>query len=694
MQNVLESKSILAKLMATENIHIEQRNVRTAAFNVKDRILVVPILDKNISAVQYDLFMGHEVGHALYTPIEGCVKEHQLKLNSGICNVIEDVRIERKIKYKYPGLRNSFVKAYRELYEKDFFSTQGADLQQMNFIDRINLHSKVGTNLGIKFNPIERELLREIENTETYDDVLDVAAKVQAYMQQQIEEQQKQMNSEPDEESEETDDDFDFDMELESDESNSDDYEEYEHEDLNSPLSSEKNYGVNIDKEMGSRTDESFKKNQEQLFESDGSSTIYVNVPKIDLNDFVVDYKEFMNRYKVYDNSGIDTKGFLKIRQETNKAVQYLAKEFELRKNAEQMKRASVAKTGELNMSKVFSYKFNDDIFKKMTIVPDGKSHGLVLLLDWSGSMSNHIGNTIKQLLALVMFCKKVNIPYEVYTFVEGNKDGITNMKLFGKHKQDDLICSGMTLFNVLSSRMSALEFTYCASALTLFGRNPRFAPRWMWMSGTPLNEAIIAMNEVIPKFQKDNRLQIVNLAILSDGDGHTIREKMDWDPEQNREFVSHIRNNSSKVRVYITDPVTKHQLTNNPNSSISQSDGRAQTSTLVKLLKARTGCNVIGFYILKGREFARECCKFFPTSSNFELMKMEFRKNKYCIATNAGFDEYYLLRSEAMNTEEDTEFEVKENATTRGLVSAFKKYAGARVSNRVVLNRFIGLIA
>ena len=35
-----------------------------------------------------------------------------------------------------------------------------------------------------------------------------------------------------------------------------------------------------------------------------------------------------------------------------------------------------------------------------------------------------------------------------------------------------------------------------------------------------------------------------------------------------------------------------------------------------------------------------------------------------------------------------------QENATTRGLVSAFTKYTNGRVTNRVLLNRFIGLIA
>jgi hypothetical protein len=112
---LIDSKSLLAKLMATENLTVEHRNVRTASFDVKNRILVIPTLDKNLSAALYDLFTGHEVGHALYTPMEGMLEAKRQKVNMNVTNVVEDCRIERKIKYKYPGLKLPFLKAYQEL---------------------------------------------------------------------------------------------------------------------------------------------------------------------------------------------------------------------------------------------------------------------------------------------------------------------------------------------------------------------------------------------------------------------------------------------------------------------------------------------------------------------------------------------------------------------------------------------------
>jgi len=157
---LIESKSLLAKLMATENLTVEQRQVPTAQFDVKNRILTLPILDNDISGYLYDLLCGHEVGHALYTPEEGIRKALELKLSMSLMNVLEDSRIERKIKNKYPGIRASFVRGYSELIAKDFFGTAGVDMNTLNFIDRVNLFCKGGPTQGIKFNEEETSLLK------------------------------------------------------------------------------------------------------------------------------------------------------------------------------------------------------------------------------------------------------------------------------------------------------------------------------------------------------------------------------------------------------------------------------------------------------------------------------------------------------------------------------------------------------
>ena len=64
-----EIKGNLARLLATENLVVEHKTTETAYFNVDTRVLVLPKWDK-ASDVVYDMLVGHEVGHALFTPNE------------------------------------------------------------------------------------------------------------------------------------------------------------------------------------------------------------------------------------------------------------------------------------------------------------------------------------------------------------------------------------------------------------------------------------------------------------------------------------------------------------------------------------------------------------------------------------------------------------------------------------------------
>lgn len=713
---LLQTKSLLAKLMATENLHIEQRRVETAMFNVKTRVLTVPILDEEVEDFIYDLFMGHEVGHALYTPFEDWVEAQVAEVQKSILNVVEDSRIERKIKYKYPGLRNSFVKAYKNLDEKNFFSTKGLDLNKLNFIDRVNLHQKVGAGLNIHFTDFERSLLTEVESTEKFEDVITVSKKIQKYMEDEVknqveqEERQKQKIkvkvTQGDEEDNNSSDGFDYDpendeievefegqfkkpSELKDDAQPANDDGEGSKitsmSDSNSELEKAINSAIEkaIEERVRSFTDEAYKENEKTLYHQGSGQYSYINLPTFDVDKAVFDYKALYKLYKE-DYNYIDTQQFNKIRSDSNKVVSYLVKEFELRKNAEQSKRTTVAKTGELDMGKVFSYQFSEDIFRKISITPGGKSHGLVMFLDWSGSMHNHLENTVKQLISLVLFCKKVNIPYEVYSFTDESIQEYSTYQ--NTNDEGDLQMGQISLLNVLSSRMSAADFTYACSALVHMSRER--TPDWMRLGSTPLNETISLAMEIIPAFQKKNNLQIVNTVFLTDGDANCTRSVYEEKDEHGYKRTRYIPNYSSNV-IVLRDKKSKNEVTVRLSG---RSYGAEFTHGFIKLLKEKTKCNIVGFYIASGREFNNAAEKWYERSEVGNA-KESFRKNNFAVLKDSGFDEYYFLRSNKLDTDEE-EFEVKENVTQRGLISAFSKYAGSKVENRVVLNRFISMIA
>ena len=162
-----EVKGTLAKLLATENLTVEHRKVTTAYFDVQKRVLCLPIW-KTASNTVYDLLVGHEVGHALYTPNKGLDG-----VNKGFVNVLEDVRIEKMMKETYPGLRKSFFQGYKELWNDDFFGVNNEDISKLPFIDRINLFYK--GNPEIQFTEEEQVYVDRAANTKTFEDVLKLA---------------------------------------------------------------------------------------------------------------------------------------------------------------------------------------------------------------------------------------------------------------------------------------------------------------------------------------------------------------------------------------------------------------------------------------------------------------------------------------------------------------------------------------
>ena len=177
IQTKNSNKDILAKLMATENITVIHKSVPTAYFDVKSRTLCCPIMKEDMSSELYDLFMGHEVSHALNTPVDGWHDKVSDKGQTykGYLNVIEDVRIEKMIKAKYPGLRKSFYTGYSELTSMNFFGTKGKDLQELNLIDRINLSYKIGSFAQIEFSQDEQVYIDRCESLVTFEDVLSLA---------------------------------------------------------------------------------------------------------------------------------------------------------------------------------------------------------------------------------------------------------------------------------------------------------------------------------------------------------------------------------------------------------------------------------------------------------------------------------------------------------------------------------------
>ena len=505
----VKDKSTLVKLLAEEDLTVSYQKVSTASFNPNTREVVLPIWKDKSESVM-DMMSLHEVGHALYTPVSLLEDGHKKNVKHSFLNVLEDVRIEKMIQDKYLGSRKVFKTAYTELLEKDFFGINGKDLSKLNLIDRINMHYKNVPN--VPFNDDELEWVQKANETKTSDDVLNLAIELQEWMYAN----QKETESDdmfkldiamPDEKSEDTDGEN-----SESDDSNSSEDGDQESEDTNGSGDSDSDSdsedekdsddksdngksseGVDLEDKQEQKTkgyskgtghddsdfdgieamtDDNYQKRQHESVDENAKEIIHLNIPKVNLKEIIVDYKvvnDDLSKHYKSKCQGYESntkymewieKDIVDFKNEQKQTISYMVKEFEMRKAADLYKRSTVSKTGSLNMDKLHGYSYNEDIFLKMNVEPGATNHGLVMFVDWSGSMHDNFYNTIKQTLNLVWFCERVKIPFEVYGFTNGysNRDDTIKNTKIQKRKQNDIIINELRLLNMLSSRANKHE--------------------------------------------------------------------------------------------------------------------------------------------------------------------------------------------------------------------------------------------
>ena len=107
----LDTKSQLAKLIATENIEVQHNNVKTASFDTLNRILTLPTF-KEQSGDVYDMLIAHECSHALWTPADGWKSIASDNSLRSYVNVLEDCRIDKKIQKRYPGVVKNYINGF------------------------------------------------------------------------------------------------------------------------------------------------------------------------------------------------------------------------------------------------------------------------------------------------------------------------------------------------------------------------------------------------------------------------------------------------------------------------------------------------------------------------------------------------------------------------------------------------------
>ena len=706
----IAQKTMVAKLMATENVHIEHRKTSTALFDPVNRILYLPIW-KDMHGFMYDHLGGHEVGHALYTPAEGwhdAVVNDDRKNFKTFLNVVEDIRIEKKVLRKYPGLRKSFIQGFDELLKRDFFGIADRDINALPFVDRLNVYSKSQYEMDILFSDEEKIIIEKAKQLETWEQVLEFTNELYEYSK---DEQQQLQYEDEFEYSFEEQDSFDAYDELESfdvDGTELEDYEDPSKENVLNRRKADKHGESQFDPDC--ITDKNYRMNENSLLDDSSKEYKYFSYPEPNLNDIITPYHIVHRGMQIYSAPHMIPIGNEEVRIFKNKNEKYislLAKEFEMRKAAKTYSKNKISETGDIDVSKLASYKFDDNIFAKITKIPRGKSHGLVLLLDYSGSMSNNMEGSIEQILVLALFCRKVNIPFVVYSFgnssksfYEDKKQSIDYSKCFSTN-ENELIFGGVQLREYLNSQMNNATFTKCFRNMMLLKKSYSqnfYRPPSEYLSSTPLTNSIVALVPIMKEFKQKNNLDITNLIIVHDGDSDYINQYSTGNggykflqPHNENTFIVD-KKNKLQYRIRDTDEIFE---------------------TTLNWFTKVTGSKIFGFYILNSSSRSAIAQKYHSQSGDsfygssyrrhkyylndgrdISTIVKEFSKTKFLISYNRGYDKFFFVSGGKNLVTEQEELEVTGKITNTKLKTAFMKMNKKKQVSRVLISKFIEGIA
>ena len=695
----LEVKGTLAKLLATEDIVVEHRPVETAQFDVDNRVLTLPIWDASNNII--DVLVSHEVGHALFTPNVDPVCEAPKQ----ILNITEDVRVEKLMKRKYLGIGKSFYRGYKELNDMDFFELD--DLDTYNLADKINLHFKIGAFLGVKFTPQEQEIVNVVEKSETFEDAIAAAEALYNFCKQE-------------QEREDTGEEGDWMDELYDSQSSVDSSGDST-VDNNSPVpdssssdamedrssSSPSDTGVD-DSDVTVETQKNLGGNLQKITQQPVRSNVYIQKPHMipdeiivrneEISDFCEEFWDTIYAEPLDKTSYLNEidESLLQYKRDAEKEVNYLVKEFECRKSADAYARASTSRTGVLDTEKLHTYKFNEDVFKRISVLPDGKNHGLLFLLDWSGSMHSCMGATVKQLLNLVWFCKKVNIPFRVYGFT--NCYFTEEVTKYYRKSEDSLIKEPKRNEIWIDKSYRLLEFLSSEGSVKQFERQVKNfwrlsmamskdvnhyldIPQRYHLSGTPLDTSLIVLHEIIPQFKKKYDLQKVQTIILTDGESEPIGYGQETENPRTLDRKL-FKRQLKRSGVFLRDRKlgTTYELK-------EWLDG---TGVYIQYLQdSFPDVNFIGIRLTTNGDF-NKMLRWHQIDDS--KLREKWVRNKSVSMKVNNYTKHFYINTKGLGDE--VEFNPPEEATKAQIRSAFKKSLNQSKFNRKILSEFVELVA
>ena len=784
-------QSMLAKLLAKENITVRFGNYQTAFFEPKNRVLGMPMWNVESKQVS-DLLVGHEVGHALYTPQDGIERftKRFPDIPFDICNVIEDVRIERMIQNTYPGLVHSFREGYRSFVAKDLFKIKWVDLSKLSVADRINLHAKIGHIVDVPLSAEERVIYSAAYSAETFDDVLNICQELYNLVEKSQQSQGEDETPQPDKSEDNQEqqgqsgaskqrgersekpksNDTDADADSKSDDSSESASDKSESEtqskgnksdskgdesesksestpksksDRSAPEDDGSDDGSDTPKSAGSKSSENkssdakseyspkmadnFAATHQRAFDKgtvemqEKICATQVNAPTTaqmlkavtPIKKVLESRRSDVDYDKIMSDSSLN-EAYHKFRDSTKKHVQILIKEFERRKAAYQYSRARRSTNGTLDVNRLHSYKYEDQIFRSVTTLAEAKNHGMAFFIDYSGSMGGTIGSVIEQTIQLVTFCKAVNIPFVVYGFTSGYD--------FHENHNDTVYAPGYSIefdsvnvFEILNSSLKKTEYDKCIKemyAMSWYRRSHArglsscvlFRSNYEIFGGTPLIETVLIASELVKRFRAEHNVQKMSTTFLTDGDPCLMRMHDNTIDKRYRKNTESYGRHGLEMRF------------GGENIQWTYSQPKNAMASVIRAFRNITQSTVIGYFIADNlrsfkshsidalRNTNRTVDSWSDAAEKFKNLSREIRANDgvFAIKNGGGYDMFFAFYGRNnLTIANDDEFNTKidmdsldSTAAQNKLAKEFTKFSSSRKSSRIFLHRFAEMVS
>ena len=702
------SLSILARALATENLTFAfDPAAQTASFDVKNRHLIMPVWD--VSDSLQTMLVAHEISHALWTPNEEserllaeAEKEgYNVKFLHRIANMIEDVRIEKKMKEKYPGTRRDFFLGYKEIVDRDTFGFSKMDFDKMGVVNRLNVHFKWGVPgfLGIHLTSMEQEIANRVDAVETFPDVIALAKEL--YDHEAIQ-QEKQDFLEKEEDGGETGD--------PSDKKGDDEVPAEGKPDRNRDL-------TDLSTCLSRQTGKGYE-----------YPTITLS-PVNNFRDQIGTTDTLLEQYEKYSSDmPLNLDEYRRYVKESDAFVRQLVAQFERRKAADEIRKERPKQTGNLNLDRLHQYRTHDDIFLSKIIKQDGKNHGIVFLLDLSGSMGTIINECFHQVAQLIWFCERAKIPFEVFGFTDGylpddyelSREELTKWVkdtgnyggfVFSKSakykqvKKHQPSFGDAKLFCLASSRDSAGKRERLLAYLwETYVRKTRASI--IRFGNTPTVECMILATQFMQEWVTDNNVQIPTLMLVTDGDPNCIYvDDAHYSYFVNDKIVLTVNNEMTGTIHRMTGKDQCHSL---PNAVIGTMLDSLRTTLNVRCVGMFVGPKTFGdhtyrTFCLSQRDYINlqtdrnnpnyDYSGTLSDSPRFLAAKEAYNNgallaNPLCYP---GYDAFFVIRSPKIVNDDDA---IVNSGNFTKVKNTFVKTMAQRNGCRVFLSKYVDIVA